>query len=304
MKKNLSVRNRIILHLYLSSGADYFLALFQCNHQKLANVLSKLKNFFTSKLFLVNLGLLILVVLGIVFGTLFYLDSFTRYGQKLEVPDLVGEQVNITEIDQFLGDKGIGYDVMDSVYRTDLPQGTVFFQDPGPTSETGMYVKEGRKIKIRVATRFRLVEMPDLAGKTSRRFAEQKLKNRGLVPVIEWESSAEGKEQVLRQKYLGKEVMPGDKVPVGSKISLVVARGYDANLINTLSLIGLTISEAEARLTARGFNIQAICDDCMGDDQQAVAVIYRQSPGPVESSTLEEGETVTVWASLQVREPN
>ena len=270
----------------------------------MANVLSKLKNFFTSKLFLVNLGLLVLAILVIVFGTLFYLDSFTRYGQKLEVPDLVGEQVNIAEIDQFLGDKGIGYDVMDSVYRTDLPQGTVFFQDPGPTSETGMHVKEGRKIKIRVATRFRLVEMPDLAGKTSRRFAEQKLKNRGLIPVIEWESSAEGKEQVLRQKYLGKEVMPGDKVPVGSKISLVVARGYDTNLINTLSLIGLTISEAEARLTARGFNVQAICDDCMGDDQQAIAVIYRQSPGPVESSTLEEGATVTVWASLQPREPN
>jgi eukaryotic-like serine/threonine-protein kinase len=284
------------------SHADYFLALFCNNQQKLAIVWSKLKNFLTSKLFLINLGLIVFAVFAIVFGTLFYLDAFTRFGQKLEVPDLVSEQVNIADIDEFLADKGISYEVMDSVYRTDLPQGTIFFQDPGPTAETGMYVKEGRKIKIRVATRFRMVEMPALAGKTSRRFAEQKLKNRGLIPVIEWESSAEGKEQVLKQKYLGKDVEPGQKVPVGSKIILVVAKGYDPNLINSLSLIGLTISEAESRLGAKGLNVQAICEDCMGDDQRAAAVIYRQSPGPVDVSNLEEGSTVTVWASLQPRD--
>jgi eukaryotic-like serine/threonine-protein kinase len=272
--------------------------------QKFTAVLGKLKNFLRSKLFLVNLGLLVFTVLVIVFGTLFYLDSFTRFGQKIEVPDLVAQKVNIADLDELLSEKGIGYEVMDSVYRTDLPQGTIFFQDPGPTSETGMHVKEGRRIKIRVATRFQLVEMPDLAGKTSRRFAEQKLKNRGLIPVIQWESSSEGKDQVLKQRYKGKDVAAGEKVPVGSKITLVVAKGYDPNLINSMSLIGLTISEAESRLASRGLIIQSVCDDCASDEQKSSALIYKQSPGPVELSTLEEGATVSVWASLQPRDGN
>jgi eukaryotic-like serine/threonine-protein kinase len=259
--------------------------------------LNKLINFLKSKTFLINLGLSLTVAVAIVIGTMSYLDSFTRHGQQFEVPDLVKDKVNIADIDLYLEGKSVTYEILDSVYRTDLPSGTIFFQEPGPTAATGTFVKEGRKIKVRVATRFQLVEMPDLAGKTSRRFAEQKLKNRGLIAVIELKPSTEGRDQVLEQKYKGKPINGGEKVPVGSKIVLIVSQGATNEMTEIPNLIGLTISQANQRLSEYNLNAYTLCDDCLENDNNDDAVIYKQSPESNENETIAAGSTVTIWAS-------
>lgn len=256
----------------------------------------KLFNFIKSRTFLINIALIIIAVLSIVFGTLSYLDTFTRFGQKIEVPDLVGDKVNLEEIDAYLSGKEIGYEVLDSVYRTDLPPGTVFFQQPGPTSQTGVYVKEGRKVKLRVATRFRMVEMPALAGKTSKRFAEQILENRGLIPVVEFQPSIEGKDQVLEQKYKGKKVTPGEKLPIGSKIVLVVSRGPSVQTVSVPNLEGMTISEARNRLEQQNLSLYVLCQTCPDEASKEKAVVVRQMPDASGESVISAGGTVTVWA--------
>lgn len=262
----------------------------------------KLINFVKSKFFLINLLLILAVVLTIIFGTIAYLNGFTHFGEKIEVPDFVGDKVNIVDIEDYLIGKEIGYEVLDSVYRTDIPSGTIFFQQPGPTSATGVHVKQGRKIKFRVATHFRLVEMPALAGKTSKRFAEQKLLNRGLLPVIEFESSSEGKDQVLEQKYKGKSVIAGDKVPVGSKIVLVVSKGASYQTSQVPNLIGFTISQAKERLSFQNIAVNVICDDCPDLASNEGAFIYQQSPEAGDGSVVPEGGTITVWASMTSRQ--
>ena len=263
----------------------------------------KLFHFVKSKTFLLNLVFLIITALVIIFGTLIYLDGFTRFGQKIEVPNFVGDKVNIVDIDEYLMGKEIGYEVLDSVYRTDIPSGTIFFQQPGPTEQTGVHVKEGRKIKFRVATHYQLVEMPALAGKTSRRFAEQILSNRGLKPVIEFQPSIEGRDQVLEQKYKGKTIAAGEKIPVGSKIVLVVSKGPSLETVMVPNLIGLTISAANERLSLQNLSAYVLCDDCPNEESKLQAFVYKQSPASSDDAVVPAGGTVTVWVSMTQRSP-
>ena len=143
-------------------------------------------SFFKSKLFLTNFLVYVILVVLVVVGLNQFLKSYARPDDTYEVPDLVGDKVNIQDIDLYMQGIPLTYEVVETVFRTDLPEGTVFFQQPGPTSSTGMFVKQNRSIKLRVSTRSKMIEMPDLAGKSSVRFAEQKLLNRGLKVSIEY----------------------------------------------------------------------------------------------------------------------
>jgi len=156
--------------------------------------------FITSKVFFKHVLAYILLVVLLFVGLSIFLGSYTRPGQTFDVPDFVGDKVNIQDIDLYMKEIPLAYEVVETVFRTDLPEGTVFFQQPGPTARTGMKVKKNRSIKLRVSTRSKMVEMPDLAGKASIRFAEQKLVNRGLKVSIEYVYSAEGQNKVLEQK--------------------------------------------------------------------------------------------------------
>lgn len=259
---------------------------------------SKLVHFIKSKQFRVHFLLLITTILIIVFGTLFYLDSFTHFGEKIPVPNFVADKVHVTDLENYVEGKQIRYEILDSVYRTDIPSGTVFYQQPGPTDSTGMYVKEGRKIKLRIATDYLLVEMPQLAGKSSRRFAEASLKNRGLRPAIQFTTSNEGKDQVMEQLYKGKTIVGGTKVPVGSKIILVVSKGYSLGSLSVPNLIGSTISDAKLRLSELGLSLYTICSDCNETDNPD-AIIFDQSPSALDSNArVTDGGTVTVYAKI------
>ena len=259
---------------------------------------NKLLVFLKGKKFWTHFSLIFATILVIVFGTLFYLDSLTHFGEKIPVPNFVADKVNISDLDQYLDGKQVSYEILDSVYRTDIPAGTIFFQEPGPTDSTGTFVKEGRKIKLRVSTNFQLVEMPQLAGRTSRRFAEATLINRKLRPIVEFTPSSEGRDQVMSQKYKGKEIEAGTKIPMGSKIVLLVSKGYSGNVVEVPNLIGLTISDAKSRLANQGLSLYTICSDC-SETENPEAIIFNQSPtADDEGSQMSSGGTITVYASL------
>ncbi len=257
-------------------------------------------SFLKSKTFLKNVLYYVIFVLVVVFGLSLFLSFYARKGDTVEVPDFVGKQLNIQDIDLFLEDIPLEYEVVETVFRTDLPEGTIFFQQPGPTKSTGMMVKRGRSIKLRVSTKSKMVEMPDLAGKSSIRFAEQKLTNRGLKVVIEYTYSAEGKNQVLEQKYNGKKIEPGTMIPHGSKIVLVVSKGKGDAEIDLPNLVGLTICEGRARLESINVAASFICIDCEpgNADQECKAIIYVQEPDQEFFSTITVGETMIFKAWL------
>jgi eukaryotic-like serine/threonine-protein kinase len=256
--------------------------------------------FFKSKVFFKNLVAYLAFVLLLFIGLSIFLGSYTRPGQTFDVPDFVGDKVNIQDIDLYLKDIPLQYEVVETVFRTDLPEGTVFFQQPGPTARTGMQVKKNRSIKLRVSTRSKMVEMPDLAGKASLRFAEQKLVNRGLKVTIEYVYIAEGKNQVLEQKFNGKRIEPGTIVPFGAKIVLVVSKGKGDAEIELPNMIGLTICEARQRLESVNVVASFVCIDCEpgNADQECQAVIYVQEPDHEYFTKIAVGESMVFKAWL------
>lgn len=236
----------------------------------------------------------------VIFGINIFLGFYARKSDIVEVPDFVADKVNIQDIDLYLEGIPLSYEVVETVFRTDLPEGTVFFQQPGPTKTTGMKVKKERSIKLRVSTQSKMVEMPDLAGKSSIRFAEQKLTNRGLKVSVEYTYSGEGKNQVLEQKYNGKRIEPGTMIPYGSKVVLVVSKGSGDTEISLPNLVGLTICEGRARLESMNVAASFVCIDCEpgNADQECKAIIYVQDPDQEYFSTIVVGESMVFKAWL------
>lgn len=254
--------------------------------------LIKLKNFIFTKHFLKQAGYIALIYVVIVGGTILYLDAMTNHGQKIEVPNLVGK--NIRSIGGIIEEKGLVYEVLDSIYEPNKPEGTILKQDPGPTSSTRVHVKEGRIIKLSVSKRTDMVEMPYLVER-SFRYAESVLKNRGLKYSVSYEATTEADGAVLDQRYKGKFIKEKTKIPRGAVIQLVVGRNSGGEPVQIPNLVGLTINEVQERLSSiPNVTLFISCEGCVTAADSAAVRVYSQSPEFIEGQLSPAGTTVSV----------
>lgn len=251
------------------------------------------------KVLAINLVLIAIVWVAVVYGTKAYLNSYTNHGEKFAVPNFMSEQIHVDDLDIFVEGKGITYEVIDSIYDENVPPGTVIYQTPLPTDSTGMYVKSGRKIILRISKRSHLVEMPAVAGKTSKRIAEAMLISRKLVPKITFRQSPEGKDQVMEQLYKGKPIEPGTKIPARSKIELIVSKGKGMDVTQLPSFVGMTINDARLRSKDLAISLFVQCEDCQDASQEEQSVVVKQSPEGGEGRQISSGSTITLWSKKQ-----
>jgi eukaryotic-like serine/threonine-protein kinase len=257
----------------------------------------KLKGFVWSRHFLKHSGFIVLTYLVVVGGTILYLDSYTHNGEKIKVPNLVGQ--NATQAEKTLEELDLKLVLLDSVYRPDLPSGTILSQDPLPTTQSDVCVKSGRIISVQVSKRTHLVQMPSLIDK-SERFAESVLKNRGLKYRIEYVPTSEANGAVLKQLYKGQEIKEGVRIPVGSMITIVVGQNKSGMPVALPDLINSTISEARGRLQGTSLILQiGSCDGCLNAQDSTSARIYSQSPEYLEGVELPAGTTIMINASKE-----
>jgi beta-lactam-binding protein with PASTA domain len=232
------------------------------------------------------------MVIGIV---IFYLDSYTNHGQKIEVPNLVGK--NISSIQSILEELDLEFEVVEVKYDPKKIKGTILDQDPKATLLSDVYVKEGRVIRLKISKSTDLVEMPDLISK-SERFALQVLKNRGLKYEIEYKKSTESDGAVLNQKFKGKTIKSGVKLPIGSVIILVIGRNEGGEPIQIPNLYGLTLEEAKALVGENnGITFFPICPDCINATDSINARIESQVPEFIDGILSPYGSSVTVYAT-------
>ncbi|WP_343748489.1 PASTA domain-containing protein [Fluviicola sp.] len=256
--------------------------------------LQKLRAFVWSKHFLKHTIFIVLTYFVVVGILILYLDQYTNHGEKIDVPNVVGLRTEGAQ--SKLEALELKMEVLDSVYRPELPTGTIVSQDPLPTSKSLVSVKSGRVIRVQVSKKSRLVEMPSLIDK-SERIAESILKNRGLKYRKNYVPSSEANGAVLRQLYNGREIKEGTKIPVGSVVTLVVGQNSASQPVELIDLNGLTISEAKARLSGISLHILVgLCDGCSTAADTTTAVIYSQSPEYLEGVTVSPGTTITVSA--------
>jgi beta-lactam-binding protein with PASTA domain len=258
-------------------------------------LLHKLKNFVWSKHFLKHLGLVLFSYLLIVTIAVFYLDSITNHGQRIDVPNLIGQNVN--NVKNKLVELELQYEVLDSIYDPTKPEGTILDQDPDPTTLSLVPVKSGRIIRLRVSKKTRLVDMPSLVDK-SERFAISILENRGLTYVKEYKPSNEANGAVLEQRYKGRSIKEGEKVPIGAKIVLIIGQNDAGEPVDIPDLYGLTLAEARELLLQMGeFALVPVCADCITSEDSLAAKIESQTPEYVEGITIPSRSTITVYAT-------
>ncbi len=251
-------------------------------------MLTKAKDFFSSKVFLINL-LLALVFVGAVLGiTYSYLDHYTHHGESISVPDLRGLKKD--RLDSFVKDKHLHYAIVDSIFELDKPPGTIVDQDPAPDSK----VKEDRTIYLTVnASLPPKIKMPDLID-VSYRQAEAILQTFGLkVGTLIYKPDL-AKNAVLGQRYKGSEISSGTEIPQGSVVDLVLGDGLGNTKVPVPNLIGLSKGEAMFVLKGSSLNIGTVFFD-PGVKDSTNAKVYKQVPETSDSAAISQGEAVDLY---------
>jgi len=154
-----------------------------------------------------------------IFIVLRALDSYTRHGMAIIVPDVKGKTVR--EAQNIFSENGLQCLVTDSMYVKEKPAGSILEQTP----PSGQKVKEGRAIYLTINTlNVPLQLVPDIADNSSLRQAEARLQAAGFK-LANAEPIRGEKDWVYKIKYKGSVLEPGDRVPVGATLTLVVGNG-------------------------------------------------------------------------------
>ena len=270
-------------------------------------VKSKFKIFFRNpwvKLILINLGLGILFYFIVIFSTIKYLDVYSNHGEEIAVPNLVGKKSSVAKMQ--LEEMGLSYEILDSIYDPSLPNGIVKQQMIEPTSISKVKVKENRIIGLRLSKKTELTEMPDLVFKHVD-FAQGILENRGFSSRIQYKPTKEANCSVLDQKYNGKSITKGTRIPIGSEITLIVGQNEVGVLVELPNVVGMNYQDAISLLGSKGLeSISTICNDCETLQDTLSAVVFGQSPEYIPEKTVERAQQIVVLINAganQTEEP-
>lgn len=177
-------------------------------------------NFLRSKVFLINLGLAVLVLVFLCIGMLQWLKSSTRHGEFVEVPDLA--KLTVPEMRASIEAANLRYEVVDSAdFNPEYPRFSIIEQNP----KAGNKVKENRKIYVTVnPSGYKKVTVPNIIQVTQRNAASM-LKAVGLDVERVTYINELGRDMVYYIRHNGKTIKPGDRLPKTSKIELVCGNG-------------------------------------------------------------------------------
>lgn len=163
---------------------------------------------------------IILIVL-LLYGLRFY----TKHDVDLvEVPDLI--EINQNEAIEIIKKMNLHAEITDTAFKDGAPKSSVINQIPKP----GFFVQPGRTVYLVInSSEVPMVEVPDLAGKTSLQQARSILLRRGLSigKVIESESEyvSSRKDEPVLYQFKHRDTIslrPGTLIERNSKIDLVI----------------------------------------------------------------------------------
>jgi beta-lactam-binding protein with PASTA domain len=248
-------------------------------------MLQKLKKILKEqswKAFIIHIGLIVLVFIGVVIIFFFvYLPSATLHGETITVPNLKG--MSLLDMDDFLKKRNLNYEVFDSLYDQKYPPLSIYTQYPLP----GAYVKENRKIYLTVIKRTPdVTTMPNLMD-GSLKNAELFLENYGLkrgkityVPFL-------GSNVVLEQWYMGQKIEPGATIEKGSFIDLVVGDGLGQRTFSMPRFVGLPIDEADFSIRASGLNTGSVIINVI-DFEKMIELVEMAKELEIDTATIVE----------------
>ncbi|MCF0184193.1 MAG: PASTA domain-containing protein [Bacteroidaceae bacterium] len=172
-----------------------------------------------SPMVLWNVGGMIVFVIAVLVGVSLWMDDYTRHGDNVAVPDVVGTASHYA-LDRLSQDNLVGI-VVDSIYDDKVAPGEVTDQFP----KAGSNVKAGREIHLTInSLSAPSLPMPDLADNSSRNQAEMKLRAMGFKDV-RVEKTTGDLDWVYAVKSRGASLLVGQRVRVDEPVTLVVGDG-------------------------------------------------------------------------------
>lgn len=173
-------------------------------------------SFLKSRQFFLHLAIILAVLFFFFFFLLKWLNSYTNHGEFVEVPDF--SDIKVVALNDFIKDKDVNYQIIDSIYDPKQKTGIVLRQDPEPNVK----VKHNRTVYLYVTGMVApQIKMPKLIDRSERQ-ARLIVGSYGLKIGKVTEKSADCNGCVLAQLVGGKEVEPGAFVKKGSVVSLIV----------------------------------------------------------------------------------
>lgn len=186
----------------------------------------------------ISLLLAILILWGLIYGTLVWLDIYTRHNEAVVIPDVKG--MTMEEAAPFLAEKGIRYNIIDSVFSKDVDPGAIVEIVPTPGSK----VKEGRivfvTINAKTSQMARIPEVQDL----SFRQVYALLTSIGFKSIEVKYVAGDYKDLAIGVEWNEKILEEGQHVPLNAHLTLVVSGGFEET--DSLALDSLNMAPVES----------------------------------------------------------
>ncbi|MCK4749112.1 MAG: PASTA domain-containing protein, partial [Bacteroidales bacterium] len=241
-----------------------------------------------------HLGLAAALAIILLLGTLVWLKIYTHHGQAISVPNLAG--LTVDEVDDVTSSRDLRFEIVDSVYSTDMPRGTVLKQNPKASTR----VKKNRTIFLTLnAVNPEMVTMPRMVGLSIRQ-ARLALQNAGLIlGNIEYQPNF-AINNVLQQMQNDSVINEGTVISKGAVIDLVLGMGLSNEDTRVPDLVGTNLETTREIIADFYLNIGAITyDESMLDEEDSTnAFIWRQYPEYDEFRRLNMGMEVDIWLSI------
>ncbi len=188
--------------------------------------------------FVWNLLLMIVVGCALIYGTLAWLDHYTRHNEAVIVPDVKGLSMN--EAKSFFDNTGLRYNVIDSVFSNDVNPGAIVEVVPEPGSK----VKEGRIVFVTInALTAQMAIIPEVADLSFRQ-AYALLRSLGFKNIEVKFVPGDYKDLAVGVERNAQMINRGERVPLASTLTLIISNGEKE--IDSLSLDSLNVMPVES----------------------------------------------------------
>ena len=260
----------------------------------------RLKEFITDKTILKTLGYAVLLIVVLIWFTLFILSRYTNQGENFPTPNLKG--LTIRQVEALAVDRDFRYEIEDSVFRKNVVPGTILFQNPA----FGHKIKPNRLIHITIASFTpEQVEVPKLTD-VSIRQARELLESKGFALGDILFHPSEFDDLVLEQNHGGLALAPGSRLPNGSVIDLVVGKKMFGGETIIPELKKLPLSIARDILRSKSLTTGSIIYDpaVRTLEDSLKAVIWKQVPTHDSLSHVMPGLSVDLWLKIDTQSPD
>tara|TARA_B110000305_G_scaffold108457_1_gene122058 strand:+ start:1519 stop:2364 length:846 start_codon:yes stop_codon:yes gene_type:complete len=239
----------------------------------------KIIKFIFSKFFWINLLLAFAALYGVFYYTMDNLDKYTNHNIKIEVPNLLGIQIN--DLNDTLEELELRYEIRDSIYSENHPMGMIIQQDPKPHSNNfPNYIKPNRNLYLTIVKRQEIYKtIPDLMSNVySKNIGKSKLEILGFKVDLEIRNHKD-RDKVLEIRFDDQIVKAGRKLLKGSTLKLIYGSGDKGKPIELPDFRGMNIYLATNKANEIGLELEINYNDSVFDFKDSNrAVIYSQYP--------------------------